>query len=458
MNLKSKKLIPLGIFGTLILLAVVIKMNPPEAPQRGNFGGPQMVVETTTVEMQNYQVQLQSYGNVQPRTQSMLVAQVSGQIVSVNENVRDGGFFERGDVLGQIDPRDYEADVSISEAALADARQALAEAQALSNQAHEDWERLGNTGDAPDLVLRVPQLEAARARVSSAESALQKANLDLERTRIVAPFSGRILRKLVDVGQVVSPNTQLAEIYATDVVEIRLPIRNRDLGFIDLPESFRFADTEGVSNTAVTIHSDLIGNESWEAQLVRTEGAIDATARQLHVIAQIDDPFGPANVGRSPLKIGQYVTAEIAGSDLSDVLVIPNSAIYQGSYVYTVEDDLLRRKNVVIAWQNDSDAIISEGLKHGDQLVTTALGQVTSGLRVAIAGAEQRGGGAPGGRRPPGDGERKLGGQNGPNGQNVPGERRQNGPGGQNGPGERKENGPDGQNGPGARRQNGAGQ
>lgn len=369
-----------------------------------------MVVETTTVEKQDYKVRLQSYGTVQPRTQSMLVAQVSGQIVSVNENVRDGGFFEKGDILGQIDPRDYEADVRISEASLADARQALAEAEARSNQALEDWERLGNTGDAPDLVLRVPQLEAAKARVSSAKSSLQKANLDLERAQIVAPFAGRILRKLVDVGQVVSPNTQLAEIYATDVVEIRLPIRNRDLGFIDLPERFRFADANGANNAAVTIHSDLIGNETWNAHLVRTESAIDEAARQLHVIAQIEDPFGPANVGRSPLKIGQYVTAEIEGSALSEVLVVPNSTIYQGSYVYIVEDDLLRRKDVVIAWQNDNDAIISDGIKDGDQLVTTALGQVTSGLRVAVAGAQRpNDGGPPGGGRPPGDGERKPG-------------------------------------------------
>ncbi len=410
MNLKTKKLIPVAIFGGLILLAVLIKMNPPEAQQRGNFGGPQMVVETTTVEKQDYKVRLQSYGTVQPRTQSMLVAQVSGQIVSVNENVRDGGFFEKGDILGQIDPRDYEANVRISEASLADARQALAEAEARSNQALEDWERLGNTGDAPDLVLRVPQLEAAKARVSSAKSSLQKANLDLERAQIVAPFAGRILRKLVDVGQVVSPNTQLAEIYATDVVEIRLPIRNRDLGFIDLPERFRFADANGANNAAVTIHSDLIGNETWNAHLVRTESAIDEAARQLHVIAQIEDPFGPANVGRSPLKIGQYVTAEIEGSALSEVLVVPNSTIYQGSYVYIVEDDLLRRKDVVIAWQNDNDAIISDGIKDGDQLVTTALGQVTSGLWVAVAGAQRpNDGGPPGGGRPPGDGERKPG-------------------------------------------------
>lgn len=410
MNAKSKKLIPVAIIGGLILVAVLIKMNPPEATQRRPFAGPQMVVEIMPVKYRDYRVHLQSYGSVQPRTQSVLVAQVGGQIISINENVRDGGFFEKGDVLGQIDPRDYEADVSISEASLADARQALAEAEARSVQALEDWERLGNTGDAPDLVLRVPQLEAASARVKSAESALQKANLDLERTKLVAPFAGRVLRKLVDVGQVVSNNTQVAEIYATDVVEIRLPIRNRDLGFIDLPESFRFSESVDAATRDVIIRSDLIGDEAWDARLVRTEGAIDESARQLHVIAQIDDPFGRQNESRSQLKIGQYVTAEIEGNELSNVLVIPNNAIYQGSYVYTVEEDILRRKDIVIAWQNDDDAIISEGLADGDQLVTTPLGQVTSGIRVAIAGQEKKNaGGPPGGRtRPPADGEIKT--------------------------------------------------
>jgi len=405
MNLKNRKLIPIAIFGSLILLAMLIRMNPPDTPQRAAFAGPQMVVETTKVEGSDYEVRLQSYGTVQPRTRSMLVAQVSGQIVSINENVRDGGFFERGDVLGQIDPRDYEADVRISEASLADASQALAEAEARSNQALEDWERLGNTGDAPDLVLRVPQLEAAKARVKSAESALQKSQLDLERTKLVAPFAGRVLRKLVDVGQVVSNNTQLAEIYATDVVEIRLPLRNRDLGFIELPESFRFSGSEKAADTEVTIRSDLIGTEAWDARLIRTEGAIDESARQLHVIAQIDDPFGRKSEGRSPLKIGQYVTAEIAGNQLSDVLVIPNNTIYQGSYVYVVEEGLLQRKDIVIAWQNDNDAIIENGLVAGDELVTTPLGQVTSGIRVAIAGETRMNAGGPPGNRPPGDGE-----------------------------------------------------
>jgi len=403
MNLSSKKLIPLGIFAALLLVAALIRLNPPETEQRIIPTGPQIVVEVEPVERRDYQVMLQSYGTVQPRTRSMLVAQVGGQIVAINENVRGGGFFEEGDVLGRIDPRDYEADVRISEASLADARQALAEAEARTQQAREDWERLGNAGEAPELVLRIPQLEAAKARIKSAESALQKAKLDLERTKIVAPFAGRVLRKLVDLGQVVSPNTQLAEIYATDVVEIRLPLRNRDLGFIRLPESYRFGSVGEDDRIAVTIRSDLIGNEEWPARLVRTEGAIDEAARQLHVIAQIDDPFGHGSEGRSPLKIGQYVTAEIEGDRLSDVLVIPNNTIYQGSYVYVVENGLLQRKDITIAWQNDDDAIVDSGLEHGDQLVITPLGQVTSGLRVRIAGDKAMNAGA--GQRPPADGE-----------------------------------------------------
>ena len=384
MDFKNKKLIPIAIFGGLVLTAVLIRMNPPEAPQRQAFSGPMMTVETRIVAETDYPIMLESYGTVQPRTRSMLVAQVGGQIVSVNENVRNGGFFERGDVLANIDARDYEADVRIADATLMDARQTLAEADARTNQAREDWGRLGNSGDAPDLVLRIPQLEAAKAKIISAESALEKAKLELERTQIVAPFAGRILRKLVDVGQVVSPNTQLAEIYATDVVEIRLPLRNRDLPFIDLPESYRFADVSRSTAGQVEIHSDLGGEQSWDAVLVRTEGAIDETARQLHVIAQIDDPFGRDHEYHAPLKIGQYVTARLEGKTIPRVVVIPNNTIYQGSYVYTVEDGILRRRNIDIEWQNDAEAIIGAGLSPGDLLVTTPLGQVSSGIRVSI--------------------------------------------------------------------------
>ena len=401
-----KKFLPVAILGTFLVIAAVIKLNPPEAPRRPGASGPQIAVETQTIAARDYAIRIESYGTVQPRVRSMLVAQVGGQIVDTNPNVRDGGFFERGDILLRIDERDYAANESIAEAALADAQQVLAEAEARTQQAREDWERLGNAGEPTDLVLRIPQLKAARARVRSAESSLEKARLDLERTQIRAPFAGRVLRKFVDLGQVVSVNTQLAEIYATDVVEIRLPLRNRDLQYIALPEIYRHIDETEQAGGHVEIRSELANQGIWDAELVRTESAIDETARQLHVIAQITDPFGTTAAGRTPLKIGQYVTARLAGKTLPDVLVIPNNTIYQGTYVYVVEDGVLRRRDIEIAWQNDSEAVVSAGIAPGDELVVTPLGQVTSGVRVSILGSADTERGAEGRARPAGAGDR----------------------------------------------------
>jgi RND family efflux transporter MFP subunit len=378
----TRIILPVTIIGVLLTVAMVIRANPPESQRRFTPPKQVMVVNASRVQVQDYPILLESYGSVQPRTQTTLTAQVSGQVVYVNPNIRDGGFFNKGDVLVSIDPRDYEANVRIAQAGLMDARQTLADASARSELAREDWSSLGNEGEPPELVLRLPQLEAARAGVISAEATLQKAELELERTRIVAPFAGRVLQQGADIGQVVSPNSEIATIYATDYVEVRLPIRNRDLKYIALPELYRDIEPAG-SQVDAKIVSDLVGRTVWDAALVRTEGAIDQSARQLHVIAQISDPFSKGVDGRPQLKIGQYVTAMMAGQTLKNVVVIPNSAIYQGSYIYVVENDLLQRRNVEITWQNDHDAIIETGLNDGDILVTTTLGQVTSGVRVS---------------------------------------------------------------------------
>ena len=102
MKINLRKLMPVAIFGGLALVAIIIRMNPPEAPQRPAFDGPMMSVATLPVLPRDYQVMLQSYGTVQPRTRSMLVAQVGGLITSINENVRDGGFFRLDDHLDRF--------------------------------------------------------------------------------------------------------------------------------------------------------------------------------------------------------------------------------------------------------------------------------------------------------------------------------------------------------------------
>ena len=351
----------------------------------GSAGAAQITVETMKLLPQRYPVVLDSFGTVQPRTQSVLVAQVSGEINKINQQFRDGGFFEKGDVLVQLDDRDHRAELKINESSLLSAKQVLLEEQARAEQALVDWQRLGNGKKPNSLVLREPQLAAAQAQVLSAQAKLEQAQLSLERTKIIAPFAGRILAKHVDLGRVVVNNTQLADIYAIDYVEVRLPINNKDLSFMELPEQYRHS-SDSEKGSKVTLSSNLIGQQQWQGQVVRTEGAIDTTSQQLYIVAQIDNPYDKSNKDVAPIKIGQYVNAQIVGKTIEQALVIPNSAIYQGSYVYIVEQvegkSLLKRKDITIRWQNSQDAIIESGLTFGEQLVLTPLGQVSSGTRV----------------------------------------------------------------------------
>ncbi len=376
-----KALTPVLVLVLVAAGAALLVLNPPEA-DRAPPSDTRLMVEVLPLATREFTIMLESYGTVAPRTRSFLTSEVSGQVQWIAATFRDGGAFSVGEVLARIDPRVYQANVRIAEATLMEANQRLAEERARALQAELDWEKLGEAGEAPDLVLRRPQLLAAEARLGSAQASRAKALLDLERTEIKAPFDGRVLAKRVDVGQVVAPNQQLAEVYATDYVEIRLPLKNRDLEFIDLPRVTGSMEAPQQPLKA-EIASELGGDFSWEGRIVRTEAAIDETARQLHVIAQIDAPFTQRG-DRPPLRIGQYVTARIQGRRLDQQLIVPTSAIYQQSYAYVVDEDVLQRKQVSIGWQDDSQAFIEEGLEAGELLVTTPVGQIASGTPVRI--------------------------------------------------------------------------
>ncbi|WP_448568778.1 efflux RND transporter periplasmic adaptor subunit [Thalassotalea ganghwensis] len=383
MLLKNKKIIPLVVISLFLLLAYLVFSNPPQSQRGRPSAVASLNVDVMTLKPQQYTVEVESYGKVKPRTQSSLLPQVSGQIIAINPNFREGGFFEQGDILIELDDRDLKAEIKIAQANLYSAKQTYLEEQAKAEQAKADWKRLGNEGEPSELVLRKPQLLAAQAKVYSAEASLAKSQLALERTKIKAPYRGRILTKSVDVGQVISPSTKLAEIYAVDYVEVRLPIKNKDLAFMELPESNRF-DKRASYQPAVSIVSELTRRQEWQGRVVRTEGAFDASSQQLFVVAQIDDPYGENQSEGLPIKIGQYVNAKISGKLVDNALVIPNKTIYQGSYVYTVSDGTLKRRNIDIAWQNDEVAIVESGLSEGELLVLTPLGQVNSGTKVVI--------------------------------------------------------------------------
>lgn len=347
-------------------------------------------VEVSILKLQDYQIVLQSQGIIEARTQSALIPEVRGRITKVSSSFRPGGFFEKGETLIEIDPSDYETDLVVADAALAQMELRYAEEKVRAERAALDWTRLGNEDEAPELVLRKPQMRQAKANLASAQARVKGARLNLERTKIVAPYDGRIREKNVDVGQYVSPGNKLATLYAIDFAEIRLPLSETQLGFIDLPESYRDSETSPKLDKEVRLDVKVGERESqWTGKLVRAEGAFDQRSRQLYVVAKIPDPYGSSTEGRPPLKVGSFAEAYIPGSLLENVFVLPRRLYRESDYVIIIDDeDRLVRRHVTPIWADESNIVVRNELQAGERLCLTPVKYATSGMKVRIKPTE----------------------------------------------------------------------
>lgn len=362
------------------------KPEPPQLPQVKKVKN----VEAIRLEPVDHRVVVEAFGTVQPRTQSTLIPQVSGQVTRISESLREGGFFERGDFLLEIDAVDYEAGVTIAAGELAQAEAALSEEEARAEQAAEDWTRLGQQAEPSDLVLRKPQLAEALARRASAEAKLTQARKELERTTILAPYAGIVREKSVDIGQFVSPGNILARIYAIDYAEVRLPLKMEQLAFIDIPEKYR-GDALPIASDGpdVKLKTTFAGKEaSWQGQVMRP-AEVETETLSYFVVAQVKDPYARRADGVPPLKAGMFVTAEITGKTLENVFVIPASAVREDREVLVIGDGgVLQNREVHIVWKardvaGGDSVVIDRGLASGELLCLTPLGFGAAGTKVA---------------------------------------------------------------------------
>lgn len=370
----------------IICLAAVgfwyIKDNAPQArkkpPQQQNA----VKVETRTVNAENLQLTLQSYGQISAKTTTNLSAQVNGAITEVAANFSEGAFFSKGDLLISLDSRDYQNNINSAKANLVQAQQDLALENAKVAQAKADWQRLNKNTKVPTLVSRTPQAKIAKAKVSAMHAKYNQAIIDMQRTKIVAPFDGRIMSKHVNIGDYVNANTPLAEIISTDALQVRLPLKNSDLAFINLPEQHASAaagDPTSADLPNVRFSTDLIEQQDWPGKIVRTEAAIDADSQQLFVIGEIKSPFSRSQSNKHSLKIGQYITANIQGKMLPGAISIKISSLYQSKYVYVVVDGLIEKRLVQVDWRDDKIALIGSGLSVGDALITSIISDAAQG-------------------------------------------------------------------------------
>jgi RND family efflux transporter MFP subunit len=400
-----KTLLPvIVIVGALFVAWMILRARPKAESRRP----PPAItrVEILTAQKTDFVINIQSQGTVQARTESTLASEVSGRIVQVAPGFRAGGFFEEGDVLLQIDPRDYETAVVVAEAALALANLRLFEEEARSDQALRDWERIGGD-DAPSaLALRQPQLAEAAAAARAAEARLEEARRDLERTAIRAPFAGRVLEHQVDLGQSVNTNTVLARVYSVDFAEVRLPLSDRQLDHIQLPELYRGDQVVNAAGPEVTLQGGLGQAQfEWKGRIVRTEGAIDQRSRQLFVVAQVADPYGRLVSGRPPLKVGMFVRAKIQGETLNDVFVLPRRALRENRLLLIANpEDQLERREIDIIWRNHDNIVVRDGIEAGERIVTTQLAYAVEGMKISTGDRKRTGpGGKSGGKQPPGN-------------------------------------------------------
>ncbi len=344
---------------------------------------PEQLIKTEVLELQpvDHQVVIDSQGTVRAHYVTIITPQVAGVLRVIHPCFEDGAFFEKDQVLAELDPADFQAALASAEARLARAEAALSQENARAKQARLNWEDIGYEEDPSELVLRVPQLKEAEATVKAAKADLDQAQRNLDRTQIRAPFAGRVKARSVGQGQAVGPSTPLGEVFASDYAEIRLPISPQQITFVNLPS------LENDPPVPVTL-TDAIGVEnpaSWKAQIVRTEGTLDDATKELFVIARIDDPFGRISK-LAPLRIGQPVRAKIEGKILQKVFVLPRSSLRGINRVYMVSQNppMIEKREILPIWSTTTELVVRDGISVGEKLSISRLPYAPDGAKVEV--------------------------------------------------------------------------
>ena len=360
---------------TLTWVVLTAKSEPQAGPPPDR---PAPMVTVLEAAPATRQLLVHTQGTIDAKRRVDLVAQVTGKVVEVSDAFADGGFFEKDDVLLSIERDDYEFALARAESTLAQAEQRLAEERGRSRQARREWRELGSD-EANDLFLRKPQLRAAESAVKAAQADISAAELALDRTIIRAPFDGRIQQKRVDIGQFVGNGTMLAQIYALEALELRLPLSDAQLALLPAQLLTSSGGLVG-SSSYVSVN---IGGRSWQfpADIKRSEAELDRRSRVATVIAEFPGSPDLEN-GRPALTPGMFARAEIVGRPVDGVIELTNASLSPDGHVLIVnQESRLERRDVAVINREGRSVWVS-GLAAGDLVVAQLNNTLFPGLRV----------------------------------------------------------------------------
>lgn len=375
-------IIVLGFVGCSGLSALAQK--PEKKPSLAQLP----VVEVAQLQKRDVTFTISSQGTVMPHTETSLISEVAGQITFVANKMRVGGFFQKGEVLMEIDPITYKVGVLEAQSRLDAAKATLVEEKARADQAEDEWKLTGKPlSSAPVLALRLPQLQRAQADVEAAAADLQEAQLKLKRTKIIAPYDALVKAKYVDIGQYVGTGTQLVDTFAVDYAEVRLPVKQQDIGFIKLPKVNQEGDE---TNTVVISSQQGLRSLEWDSFISRYEGVVNDRSRVHYLVAKINDPYNLLTEDRdAELRMGMFVRASIKGKTYPDITAIPRSAIRGAGQVHLIDKDNKLKIITVDVLRSDKDyAYVRGDLVDGSRVITTRLEMPVQGMELRVNGEE----------------------------------------------------------------------
>ena len=383
-RLIKKVIAPLLILLLTGGLAYSIVKTAPH-PERKPKARVARLVEVSPVLLDSHTMTIEAWGNVRAAQQTTLRAQVTGEIQHVSPEFVPGGKFKNGEMILQLNPADYRLMVRQREADLAKARADMQLEEGNQVVARQEFELLGEALSAREksLVLRSPQLNAAKGSVEAAEAAVQTAKLALSRTTITAPFDATVLQRFVDLGAYIGPSTDLVTLVGTKEYWVELAIPNTQLRWLEIPRSPK------ETGARVTLfHEKVWGENTFRTgHIIRLLTDLESEGRMARLLVTIEDPL---NLTTSPpglpqVLLGSYLRAELQGRRIDQAAKLDRQWVHDNHTVWLLkEDNTLDIRRVSIAFRGPDHVLVTEGLTTGDRIITTEIPAPTLGMTLRL--------------------------------------------------------------------------
>lgn len=381
MNIK-KLILPILIIALAVgVTMTLVKSRKVPKPEEKEHLGP--LVEISELQKTSHEVVVNSTGSVQARHEVSVTPQVRGRVVEISPQMVAGGVFRKGEQLFAIEDVDYQLAIDLARSNLAQAELELMRTENLAEVAQQEWAVLNpdSTEEPNPMVVYEPQLKSAMAARDAARANLKQAEINLQRTRILAPFNCYVRSEQIEIGQYLNAGSPVATIAGTDQVEIVVPLPLDELAWLDVPTG---AVGQKGSLAEVELRSGGVVYR-WQGYISRAMGDIEPRNRMARVVVAVDAPFvtGKTDNPLHKLLPGMFVEVNIQGVEIEDVFVLPRGVLRDHDTIWTIDDDnKLRIRNVEIVRRERDDVLVRSGLNAGDRLVVTNLSAAAEGMKL----------------------------------------------------------------------------